>query len=487
MSPSVSTGTVIALIIAALAVIGFGAWLSVYFGKRSAGADGWLSARESLPLAVVAVTNYGSTIGGSVLVANVGIAYSSGWSAVTYTGCTVAGLLVLALIARWLREQGFTTIPDVISKLFGTNRTVTAVASLAALIVPFGGLAVGLVAFAKLFGQLSGLPIDLLIVMIAVASVVFVLPGGLTSVAWADFVFGVLKIVMAFVVAGYAVYLAGGWAEVTRQVPDLTAPSSIGAVGSTQIWLWIAAVVPGQMTKQQFYQRVFATKHVRDARRGLVLTAVTFLLSAVFIMSIGLSVRSMNPHIHPEMATGWLLTQLPPIMLVFFGAFVVATVVSSTGACLQSVVANLTKDVYQTMARGTGGDARVVRISRLLTVLVTAVAGGLAVVFPHALDLYVAAYGYSVAALLAPIFVGYLLRKRYALRPAAALSAMIVGILGCLAAQLAETTVPAVVFGVAASVLTLIVMRGRRLEAHAASQGGAGEKGVERATGRRGD
>jgi len=44
--------------------------------------------------------------------------------------------------------------------------------------------------------------------------------------------------------------------------------------------------------------------------------------------------------------------------------------------------------------------------------------------------------------LAAPIFLGYLLRKRFLLRPYAALGSMIAGIAGCATAQLIGTTVP---------------------------------------------
>ncbi|WP_158893531.1 sodium:solute symporter family protein [Amycolatopsis anabasis] len=456
--PKNSTGQIVAIVVASLLIIAVGALLSMYFGRRARNAADWLAAPESLPLVVVVITQFATAVGGGVLIAHVGIAYSFGWSVFAYEGCVLLGFLGLALIARWLREQRFTTVPDIVGRLFGAGKTVTTVAGIAALIVPFGWLATQFVAFAKLFGELTGIPATALIVTIMVGSLIFVLPGGLTSVAWTDFVFGIFKIAMSLVVAGYAIHLAGGWSGITGRVPaGLSGPGAITAAGDERIWLWVAAIVPGTLTNQLYFQRVFATKKVGDARRGLVLSGLTILVAGVYAGCIGLAVRAMNPGLpSQEAAAGWLITRLPTALLVVYGAFLVATIISTTGAALQSVVANLTRDLYQNVAGRSRGDRGLVSLSRVFTVAVAVAAGLLAIAFPSALDWLVASYAYSAAALAAPIFGGYLLRKRFPLRSSSALASMAAGLAGCAVAQFVGTTVPYAVYGITASVLVLL-------------------------------
>ncbi|MDA3624171.1 sodium:solute symporter family protein [Saccharopolyspora sp. WRP15-2] len=458
--PTGSTGQIAGVIIASLVVIGLGAAMSVYFGRKAKTSQDWLGATESLPLFVVVITQFAAAAGGGVLIAHVGIGYKSGWSVFVYEACVLVGFLLLMLIARWLRQQRFTTVPDVITRLFGQNRAVTAIAALAALVVPFGWLATQFVAFAQLFGQLTGISMPVLVAVIMLGSLVFVLPGGLTSVAWADFVFGLFKIVMAIGVAIYGIHLAGGWSHITETVPQrLWALEGVTAVGWQQIWLWIAAIVPGTLTNQLYYQRVFATKKISDARLGLGLSGITMLVSGVYAGCIGLAVRSMNPNLADEEdAAGWLLTQLPSWMLVVFGAFLVSTIVATSGAALQSVVVNLIRDVYQNIAGKQTGERKTVALSRLITVAVSVLAAVLAVVFPKALSWLVATYAYSAAALAAPIFLGYLLHKHRRLKPVAALGSMIAGIIGCGVAQVLDTTVPYAVYGIGASAAVLLLL-----------------------------
>lgn len=451
-------GQIIAIVVVGILIVGVGAVLSIYFGRKARSSADWLAAPESLPLPVVVITQFATAVGGGVLVAHVGIAYASGWSVFAYEASTVVGFLGLALIARWLREQGFATVPDIFAKLYGRDRAVTALAGIAALVVPFGWVGTQCVAFAKLFGQLTGIPAPALIVAITIGSLLFVLPGGLTSVAWTDFVFGIFKILMALVTAGYAIYLAGGWSGITSRVPsDISGLSGVTAAGGQQIWLWVAAIVPGTLTNQLYYQRVFATKRVGDARRGLILSGLTILIAGVYAGCIGLAVRAMKPDLaSPEQAAGWLITRLPTALLVLFGAFLVATIVSTAGAALQSVVANLVGDLYLNVFSGRRGDRATVSLSRVFTVIVAVLAAALAVAFPSALGWLVASYAYSAAALAAPIFLGYLLRKRFTLRPPAAMCSIVAGVIGCAVAQIIGTTVPYAVYGIAASAIVLL-------------------------------
>jgi SSS family solute:Na+ symporter len=97
---------------------------------------------------------------------------------------------------------------------------------------------------------------------------------------------------------------------------------------------------------------VFATKNVGDARRGLILSGLSILIAGVYASAIGLSVRAAHPGLaNSQQAAGWLITQLPSALLVIYGAFLVATIVSASGSCLQSVVTNVVHDLYGSTRR----------------------------------------------------------------------------------------------------------------------------------------
>lgn len=464
-----TSGTLL-IVVFSIIVLAAGAAVAFYFGRRTKTSGDWLVAGRSLPLYVVVFTQFATAVGGGVLVAHVGIAYAWGFSVFAYEGFVLVGFLILALIARWLRQQEFSTVPDILRRLYSDHPVVTGLSALFTIAVPFGWLATQFVAFAKLFSQITGASVPVLIVVMALVSLVFVLPGGLLSVAWTDFLFGVFMLVMSLGIGVYAVHMAGGWSGIASQVPQhlWSFPDSLGAAGGTTILLWLFAIVPGTLTNQLYYQRIFATRSVRLARRGLIISGFMTLLAGVYASLVGLSVHAVHPGFsvdQRELAAGWFLGQLPSWLLGIYGAFLVATIVSTTGSALQSVVTNLVRDLYVEVTRAHRSDRQLVVLSKSLTVVVTAVAAILAITFPTALNWLVATYAYSASTLAAPIFVGYALHRRGGLKPSTALTGMVAGLAGCAAAQLADTTIPYAIYGIAASVVCLLiahVITGRR-------------------------
>lgn len=348
-----------------------------------------------------------------------------------------------------------------LTRLFGADKRVIVIAALCSIVVPFGWLATQFVAFAQLFSQITGVSVPVLIAVMALASLIFVLPGGLISVAWSDYVFGVFMLIITVFIVGYALYLVGGWDGITTTVPaELWSPGSVTLVGWETMVLWVFAIVPGTLTNQLYYQRVFATKNVGMVRRSLVISAFMTLIAGVYAGILGLAVRAMGADFtigEREQAAGWFITQLPLWVMMIFAGFLVATIVSTTSSALHSVVTNLVRDLYQGVRGGTRPENELVRMSKVLTVVVTATAAILAISFPTALNWLVATYAYSAASLAVPIFLGFALRNRVRLTPFIALTAMGGGIIGSAAAQLAGTTVPYAVYGIAASLLCMLL------------------------------
>lgn len=463
-----NVGTTVLIGIASLVVIGIGALIAFLVGRRHNSEADWIVGGRSLPVYVLAFTQYATAVGGGVLVAHVGIAYSWGFSVFWYEAFVVVGMLVIALFANWLRSRRFSTIPEVFTRLYGEHKVMMTIVALAVIIVPFGWLATQFVAFANLFSQVTGVPFAPLIVAMALISLLFVLPGGLTSVAWSDSFFGVFMIGASIVVAGYAVYSAGGWGTIVEQVPDelFAMPEGLAAAGWTTILLWLFAILPGTLTNQLYYQRVFAAKSGKEARTGIYLSAVMVLIAGGYALVIGLAVRAMNPGLGEdgrEEAAGWFLAHVPVWLLAIYGAFLMATIVSTTGSALQSVVANMINDLRNAFVKRPTDERTRVRLSRWCTVGVTLVAAALAIVYPKALDWLVATYAYSASILAVPLLLGIVLSGRWAVSRVVAYASMAAGVIGCAGAHVLGTTVPYAVFGMVASLLgyciALLVVR----------------------------
>lgn len=189
------------------------------------------------------------------------------------------------------------------------------------------------------------------------------------------------------------------------------------------------------------------------------------LVAGTYAFIMGLSILAMNPSFgvegHEE-AAGWFLTGIPVWLLALYGAFLMATIVSTTGSALQSVVVNLVSDLRRTFTSGEDSQADLVRISRWTTIVVTAVAAALALIYPVALGWLIVTYAYSAAILAVPLLVGMMLATRYRIAPVVAYASMLTGLVCCASAHIIGTTIPYAVFGMLGSLIAYLIALGIR-------------------------
>ena len=444
----------------AVVLLGSGA-ISVYIGKKFNTSEDWDVGGRALPLYVTVGSQFATVMGGGMLVAHVGLGYSSGWATLTY-GILLSGVMfILSFFAQWLRTQEFTTIPDILERFYGKSKALTIVAVLATIIVPFGWICTQLVAVSKLFSNLLGVSPVILIIIFAAISLLFVLPAGLASVAWTDFIFSAFMIVVSIGSLVFAFKMGGGITNIFSNLPAETKafPQSMTSVGWPTILLWMFAILPGGLTNQMYYQRIGAVKNIKDARKSLIYSGILILFAEFWAIYLGFSIRSMAPNLQPEMASAWFLNKLPIWFLAIYSGFLVATIISTIDSAIQTVVVNFTTDILgKVIKTDTMSSKKRLHISRLFAVGVTAAAVIIAIIFPEALKLLVLTYAFSASVLLAPIFLGYFFKESNFLTVQGVVASMILGFLACLSGFILKTTIPYVVFGILSSFISLIVV-----------------------------
>ena len=167
-------GTTVLISVTSLIVIGIGAYIAYVVGKKHNSSEDWMVGGRSLPVYVVGFSQAATAVGGGVLVAHVGIAYAWGLSVFWYELFVVVGMIIILLFAKWLHKGNFSTIPEIFTRIFGNSRVLLALIAVAVILVPFGWLATQFVAFASLFGQVTGIAMTPLIIVMALISVLFV-------------------------------------------------------------------------------------------------------------------------------------------------------------------------------------------------------------------------------------------------------------------------------------------------------------------------
>lgn len=465
--PESASGTLLVLIsTAAVMLIGLG--IALYFQRRTKTAEDWAMGGRQLPSYVIVFTQFATLVGGGVLVGHVGIGFNYGIAPLTYGVCGAAGCFIMAIIASWLRENEFTTIPDILDKVYGKNKFLQIVGALMAMVVPFGWIASQATAFANLYTEITGIDVRVLTVLLVIICVLFTIPAGFNSVAWSDFVFGVMMLGLCILTGWMALDMGGGWSNVVANHPDpevLSFPEGLFSAGFTTTALWFIAATPGMMTNQMTLQRVCAANSAKNARRTLIIGGILIAGIELWVVVVGNVVRVLNPEVGGEMASGWFLTQIPTWALALFSGFIATTIISTADSALQSVSVNLTQDIYRQFINPGASDKKLLSVSRVCTVGVAVAATALAIAFPRVLDLIVASYAYSASGLLVPIYCGYAFRKKNILTPVSGIAGMVGGVVGCGLAQAFESSLPPIfgiqmpyaIYGIAASLVCLLV------------------------------
>ena len=164
----------------------------------------------------------------------------------------------------------------------------------------------------------------------------------------------------------------------------------------------------------------------------------------------------MNPGLEREMATGWLMNELPLWAVAVFSGLVVCTILSTISSGIQSVVVNLNRDIYRVLNPRVS-EKSAVQINRVLSVIVLAAAALIAMYFPQVLNLLVLTYSYSAAGLVCPIFLSYMLRHKGIITKNGFIAGMILGVGVCAYSMHFKSVIPYVIWGCLASGVAMIV------------------------------
>lgn len=430
--------------------------------KKTTQAD-WEVADRSLPIYVVIGTQFASAMGGGVLVAHVGNAFNRGVGHFIYGILASLAFVIIMFIAKWLRRNNFTTIPDILAHFTNGNKLIRIVAGIMTVFVPFGWVTSQITAFGNIYSNLTGINYTVICIAFAVFALAFVMPSGLKTVAWTDFIFSCFMIAMCLVCVGFVTVMGGG---VSNIVANLNAQSTsllslkdsvVDNIGVGTCMLWIFAVLPGGMTNQIYFQRVCAIKEEKQVNTSLLISAGLSLLSFVWAIYMGLSLRSLNI---PEIANGptaWFMGQLPTAVMALFAALVFATMMSTASSGIQTSVTNITRDIISTIKPDIP-DRKMVTISRVLSAALMALALFMCLVWTDTLNWLTNTYAYSAAALACPVFLTYALRNKNFITTAGIISGMVFGLAGCAVAQIMQTKLNFAFIGILVSAAAMLVV-----------------------------
>jgi len=393
----------------------------------------WVTAGSLVATAIGA----GSTLGAA------GVAYYVGLSAGWYLWSASVGLALLGFtLGPALRRLAVYTVPEFIARRYGSSAgLLAAVLALVGLLLFLGAQ---LLALGTVVAQMTGLSVQMGIVLAGLVVVVYAARGGIWAVHWTD------NIQLVWIVIGFLVTTVAGLQSVGG-LPALSPPPpargfealgptwlnpltrrpvsgwDVFALGSTVV-AWVIMSTTWHFAMQSTVQRVLATRDPGVARRACGLAALGLVPIGGLVALTGMVARRLYPSLEPTGATeqaralpALIEGLLNPVLGGVILAALAAVVMSTCDSVLLGAATVVLRDLP---VRWGSAGVRQVAWSRRVMVVLGGVAIGCALVLPgliRTLEMVAAVY---CVALFGPLVLGLYWRRA---TPQGALASMVMG------------------------------------------------------------
>ena len=408
-----------------------------YFMKRNTGQDDYFVGGRNIGSWHIGLSVVATDVGGGFSVGLGGLGFAMGlsgsWMLFTgLLGAWLAAVFLIPVVKSTPAFEKFYTLPQIFEYLF--DKRVGIVAAFICFVGYLGFTSSQLLAGAKLAsGTFDGLQLSTALWVMGVIAVVYTVLGGLKAVIYTDTIQWII-LLMGFIFIGLPVsyYHVGGWEVIQRTLP--AEYFSLTNLSWQDLANWGITIMPIWFVGMTLYQRIFASRDVKSAKKAWYIAGV-FEWPIMAFMGVSLGVLAKvafeldmiavsKETIDPEMGLPILLSTVLPagIMGLMMSAYFSA-VLSTADSCLMAASGNLTTDLFGKYLKNKS-DATVMRLSQLFTLLIGIVALLIALQMTNVLELMLYSYAFMVSGLFVPILAGLFWNMR---SPTAALISMILG------------------------------------------------------------
>ena len=306
----------------------------------------------------------------------------------------------LFLVHR-VRQFEAMTLPELIGKMYGPrSRKLASIFNILNVIPVVYTISLGLLV-QMAFG-LDTLP-SMVLGMAAVS--LYSLFGGFRAVVFSDMVQFFFMCLGVFLVAYFSVTTYGGWDFLQQKLPETHFSVTGGYSWSTTLVWGLIAV--STLVDPNFYQRCFAAKSTKVARRGILLSTLVWMAFDICTTMGGMYARAVMAEAPADKAYFlYAMELLPSGLRGLFLAGILATILSTIDSYLFVAGSTMSYDLF----RFKKNSINKTRISILFT---AAVSIALAVFFEGNIKTVWKTLGtYSTACLLFPVLCGYFVKSR---------------------------------------------------------------------------
>jgi SSS family solute:Na+ symporter len=371
------------LAVYAVAIFGLAQWVSRDKGGHEKTSTDYFLAGKALPWWAIGASLIAANISAEQIIGMSGSGYAIGLAIASYEWMAALTLLIVGkYFLPVFLKNGVYTMPQFLEQRYGPSvRTLMAVFWLGLYvfvnltsILWLGSIAVHTV---------TGLDQMWALAAIGVFALAYQLWGGLKAVALTDIVQVALLVTGGLIIAWLSLGKIGngdvlaGFHHLTTQFPEKfdmilskenphykDLPGIAVLVGG----LWIMNISYWGFN-QYIIQRALGAKDLKEAQKGIAMAAYLKLLMPVIVVLPGIAALVLAPQgIKPDQAYPEMMKLLPPGLLGLVFAALVAAIVASLAAKINSIATIFTLDVWA-KARPGQSERQLVTVGRITAVV----------------------------------------------------------------------------------------------------------------------
>lgn len=415
--------------------------VGVYFVRRIKNAGDYYVAGRSLGPLVMMATVCATIIGGSGLMGRAGVAYSSGFKAVITAVPYLLGMFIFSGISGRISDIGMkydvTSIPDLFSRRFGKMAKILLAAMVA--FTMMGTVASQVTATATIINMLGGevgLSYELGALIACVAFMIYTASSGLFGVVYTDVLqFYMLILFVYILIPAASLKSLGGFSVFAANLDkSLVTPYINGSIlgGYRDIF--------GVYAGAEMWQRAFAARDRKAAKRGMFLGTFVYGLTIILVFFMGivahqiigddvLTVYGNTDAVVPALAIRVLPIGLTGLALAGILSVIMSTADSYLLVSVQPCVHDIGKTFFPGMK-----DRTEILLSRIFSIILPLGALVIALYIQNAYQILMFAWSFYAAAAGLPAFAALYWKKA---TNAGVIAGMIYGFTVCVGWKLA--------------------------------------------------
>lgn len=408
-------------------------YIGYYAMKKVSTFDDYAVAGRGLPMSIFFAAIAATLCGGGATIGRISFMHTTGL--VVFAG--LLGVVInqvfsgLYIAGRVHNIKNVYSIGDLFGLYYGRAGRLTS--SIVAFFFCLGLYGVQILAMGSILQTATGISLIPAALISSIITLAYTWSGGMLAVTMTDAVQYVIIIVGVSLCGYLAIDQVGGYDAMMATLyanPQYTVNMEFfSGYSFVQFMGLFLSFLLGEFCAPYFIQRYASTKSAKDSKVGVLIFSIHWIFFLATTAGIGLASMALQPDVKPDLAFTNLIRDVLPVGATgLVLAALLAAVMSSGAAFINTASIIYTRDIYNKFINTQASQSQMLRQSRMATLLIGGISIGIAILFQDVFGLMIYVFKLWPSAIIPPLLAGLLWGK---LSPYAGAPAVVLGVLSC--------------------------------------------------------